>query len=98
MPSFGVRRHLPGVGTFNGQVWVVGGSDDEWRASSAVEVFHFFKLLIFYLIFKFIDIHNNCVFLNGISTYLTDMYYCRCLNQVDRQAVWMPEAGLECLT
>ena len=61
MPSFGVRRHLPGVGTFNGQVWVVGGSDDEWRASSAVEVYHFFTFDTFLLDFQ--NRYNNCVFL-----------------------------------
>ena len=39
MPSFGVRRHLPGVCAHDGQIWVVGGSDDQWIASAVVEVF-----------------------------------------------------------
>ena len=37
--SFGLRRHLPGVGVFNGQIFVIGGADDNWQATSAVEAY-----------------------------------------------------------
>ena len=35
----GSHRHLPGVGTHNGQIFVVGGSNDSWEAQSVVEFY-----------------------------------------------------------
>ena len=37
--SMGTHRHLPGVGTHNGQIFVVGGSNDSWEAQSVVEFY-----------------------------------------------------------
>ena len=33
------HRHVPGVGTHNGQIYVIGGTNDDWEASAMVECY-----------------------------------------------------------
>ena len=33
------HRHVPGVGTHNSQIYVIGGTNDDWEASAMVECY-----------------------------------------------------------
>ena len=39
MKSMNFRRHLPGIGTHNEQIYAVGGSNDAWEAQAVVEAY-----------------------------------------------------------
>ena len=40
MNPMSFRRHLPGVGTHDGRIFVVGGANDAWEAQFVVEAFN----------------------------------------------------------